>query len=247
IYEAQAVINIFGGINKITTGKASLFSTIGNSFGVAGQSLMSIYACYKMVEEGKKWKETEAELQKLLANKNINDLAKGITKELLAAKRNNHQIQTFGNAALSVGQAMMTVGGPIGLGLNPLLYTGLAATLGGVAANAISDLKYQGSYKINENIDALEKEIITKLPKFSEEDFKDINKALAKCANQRILELEILGHLRAPQFVLYQKYSEKHKDDVGILSKAIGFLGGSRIAKWFNRPPDGSIKLVENN
>src|SRR5690606_4334327 len=61
------------------------------------------------------------------------------------------------------------------------------------------------------------------------------------------LELEILGHLRAPQFVLYQKYSEKHKDDVGILSKAIGFLGGNRIAKWFNRPPDGSIKLVENN
>ncbi len=251
VYEAQAVINIFGGINKLTIGangtEGTLFSTIGNSFGFAGQSLMTIYAFHKMIDERKEWREAEAELQKFRGAKDVSDLARQITDELLAAKRDNHRLQTFGNAALSAGQAMMAVGGPIGLGLNPLLFAGLAATLGGVAVNSVAELKYQSSYQISEDIDELEKSIIIRPPQFSKEDFKNIGAALSRHAKERILQLEILGHLRAPQFVLYQNFLKENEDESGVLGKAVGFLGGDRIAKWLNKPPAASTNLVKDN
>ncbi len=250
-YEAQAVFNIFGGIDKITTGsngtEGTLFSTIGNSFGFAGQSLMAIYAFHKMIDERKEWKEAEAELEKFRDAKDVSDLARQITDELLVAKRDNHRLQTFGNAALSAGQAMMAVGGPIGIGLNPLLFTGLGLTLGGVAVNSISELKYQSSYQIDEDIDDLERSIITRSPDLRGDDFQNISVALARNAKERILELEILGNLRAPEFVLYQKFSEQNKDDVGIIDKTIGVLGGNRISKWLNKPPSTSISFIKDN
>jgi hypothetical protein len=248
VYEAQAVVNIFGGIDKITTGvETPLLSFIGNSFGFAGQSLMTIYAFHKMIDERKEWKEAEAELEKFRNAKDVSDLARQITNELLAAKRDNHRLQTFGNAALSAGQAMMAVGGPIGIGLNPLLYAGLVSTLGGVAVNSISELKYQASYQISEDLDELEKDVITKAPQFTKDDFNNIGEALSKHAKERILKLEILGHLRAPQLVLYQKFLKENEDDSGILSKAVGFLGADRIASWLNKPPVTSTDLVKDN
>lgn len=249
-YEAQALVNIFGGIKNITQdsdSELSLFSQVGNSFAFGGQVLMTLYAAYKTAEEGKAWKEVEQELEELKNAKNVTDLAKEVTRRILEGNRDKHKYQTYGNATLAAGQAMMAVGGPTVIASIPLLVSGLLATIGGVGTNTLSELKHQLSYKIDENIDEVEQSILTTPPNFKKEELSNIQESLSKHAERQILQLEILGHLRAPQLVLYQKFIEKNKDDNTLTGEICLSLGGRAISKYLNTPPDESTKLVKDN
>ncbi len=246
-YEFQALANIGGGIANITktinNDKLPLISQIGSNLGLAGQCLMVLYASHKTVNEFKDWQEVEAELQEFSEAKNVSDLAKNMATKLLAAKRNNHAIQTFGNATLAAGQTMMAASGPLIFASAPLLFGGLAATLIGVATNSGSELLYRAYQNYERDIDDLENKIIRSAPEFEEHDFQNIEKALSRHAEEQILKIEILGHLRAVKFVLYQKYNDSHS---GIFAE-LANLAGARLANIFANLPIDSVNLIKDN
>jgi hypothetical protein len=250
-YKSQAFINlIFGEIKGFTTSSGkepSFFARAGTNFGFVGQIFMMFYATYKTVSEHKEWQEVEAELKQFESAADVSDLAKKITSKILQAQSNNHKTKTFGNASLVAGQIISTLGGPFGVGFNPLTYLGLIATLGGVAASNISELRYKMSCGINDELDEIENTILNTPPQFSFADFSDVATSLKKHSLRTIFALEVLGHLRAPHLVLYEKFVEQNKDEEGILSQAYGFLGGTRIIKWLNKPPRQSVDLVKDN
>lgn len=264
-YELQAVMNIFGGVENVSTkpmgkssplfGKESLppsdisqrvkdlpaLSQVASYFGFAGQLMMSAYALHKAYEEGKEWAAVEEDLKQFAQAENVSDLARKISTKILKGKRDKHRTQTFGNIALSIGQAGMAAGGGIGT------FAGLGLTLGGVAANSFSELRFQSSFEVNEDYDEFEIAMLNKPPKFTLEELKDIPAAVDKYIKEHIFKLEILGHLRAPQMVLYQEYLAQRQNERGFIGKMVGIAGGDAIARWINSPPQDSVKLVDRD
>lgn len=268
VYNVQALLNSFGlaqeGIttntldsSKVSIAKqfgstlgefpqSSLFSQIGNSCGFAGQIMMVFYALHKTYEERKEWLEVEEELSGFKDSKNVSELAKNITTSLLEAKKLNHEIKTFGNLALALGQAGMSVGGPMTLGISTILYSGLASTLSGIAFSSMSEISYDANYPTREHSDAIEREILNQpMPQLTRDS--DILSELEKHRQKQIFALELLSHLRAPQFVLYQKFLEEHKDDKGIFGALCSITGIESCAKWMFSPSFESINWVKEN
>lgn len=157
--------------------------------------------------------------------------------KLLKAERNNHAIQTFGNATLATGQLMMATSSFTGQA--PLLFAGLAATLTSVAVNSGSELIYRAYQNAERNLDELEEKIITEVPQFSAAEFRNLNKTISDHAAKRIIKFELLGHLHAPQFVLYQKYSSENS---GFFAYTVN-AAGKRMANMLGNLPTKSIAL----
>lgn len=250
-YEVQAIMNMTQGVEGVSFGEdpedPTLLSNIGGYFGFGGQILMMLYCAHKIGEQGIELRKVKEKLHEFSKCKDVSELAKKISEEMMEGKKTFHQRQVIGHATLFTGQMLMAIGGIVGLKMEPLSYAGLAITLGSVAFNAVSELKYKRSYEIDQRRDEIETKILSRPPQFVMDDAASLRKSVIEHSQHQIFALELLGHLRAPQFVLYEKFIEKRQDDRSILAAGLGIVGGDRFMKWLRKPPQDSIKMVKNN
>jgi len=171
------------------------------------------------------------------------EISKKILEKMQLNELSKSRAQIVGNSFLLIGQTLMMAGGPVGANEPFTLGFGVGFTMLGVGVNSVSEYVNKVFHQINENPDELETHIIREFPK-PQGEIKNATKFLSDYLREKTLKLEILGHLRAPELLLYKKFKEDHQNDHTITKDIVIRLFVNRFEKTFNNSPQESIDLI---
>jgi hypothetical protein len=283
-YQINSFLDVFAGeagIHVLTTGigdvlgidtipnvaaRVGLLSIGGDALAFIGQCLMTLYAKDKATVSNSEFGKINEEIKSTKSSKIISEQVKEILIGVKKQQRFYASSQVAGNAALSSGQAMMAIFGPVMLGLDSGVLTGLGLTLGGVGLNSYAAIYESTKFSHNEEQSDLEEKLSEHfgnklaelaLSKMKKDNLGDQNYAshsdIQKLLQDKAYTFEYLMHLNSVNLVVGRIFKGVQKQSYGAVATRkfleifdhIGYLLGDlgKAGEVF----DSALDVSQNN
>lgn len=234
-FESRATTQLLSG--NATLPFSETLGVIGDGFNVIGQSQMVLAGLAKAgigIHDTKNiqdWLHTLRNNDLLKSNSSLKEVSHLIDR-FYRNQRNAHIIDTFGSTLLTVGQLCMILGGPYGIGISALLFTGVGATIGGVGFSQAMAQYMNRTFNLIETPTDTEKNILTREAETDE--------SLRSTLLRRINDLYHFAKDQAPARVWQKIYRQIIKNSELTVEKLL-----NKLHKQFDKRSDDYRQLYK--
>ncbi|MBU2712782.1 calcium-binding protein [Zooshikella harenae] len=234
-FESRATTQLLSG--NATLPLSETMGVIGDGFNVIGQSQMVLAGLAKAgigIHETKSiqdWLHTLRNNDLLKSDRSLKEVSK-IIDRFYSNQRNAHIVDTFGSTLLTAGQLCMILGGPYGIGISALLFTGVGATIGGVGFSQAMAQYMNRTFNLIETPTDTEKAILTREA--------ETNESLRSTLLRRINDLYHFAKDQAPARVWQKIYRQIIKNPELTVDKLF-----NKLHKQLNKGNDHYRQLYK--